>query len=76
MQVYNVVPPNSPIFEMTESGDVIGTQELFRTRQASPFDRTEGGYTVLDVRVAINLSRKWLSLYCVVSSMFSTVGSL
>lgn len=74
--MYNAVPLNSPIFKMTQTGDVIGVQELFRTGQASPFDRTEDGYTVLDVRVAINLFRKWLSSYYVVSSMFSIVGNL
>lgn len=50
IQVYNVVPYNSPIFGMVRSGDVIGIQDLFRTGQASPFDRDPSGYTVLDVR--------------------------
>jgi len=53
IQVFNVVPRNSPIFRMVENGDVIGIQELFRTGQASPFDQVESGYTVLDVRVTI-----------------------
>jgi hypothetical protein len=50
IQVYNVVPSNSLIFRMARSGDVTGIQDLFRTGQASPFDRTPSGRTVLDVR--------------------------
>jgi hypothetical protein len=50
IQVYNVVPQNSPIFWMAASGDVIGIQDLFRTGQASPFDQKASGITVLEVR--------------------------
>lgn len=49
IQVYNVVPHNSPIFEMARNGDVIGIQDLFGAGKTSPFDRTRLGYTVLDV---------------------------
>jgi hypothetical protein len=50
IQVYNVVPGDSPVFTMVEVGDIHGIEHLFSTRQASPFDRTQGGLTVLDVR--------------------------
>jgi hypothetical protein len=50
IQVYKVVPRRSPVFELIEDDDIIGIQHLFSTGQASPFDRDEYGYTVLDVR--------------------------
>ena len=50
IQIYNVVPAESPIFEMVRDGDIVGIQHLFSTRQASPFDREENGWTLLDVR--------------------------
>jgi hypothetical protein len=50
IQMYNVVPNDSPILTMAEEGDIQGMQHLFSTRQASPFDRSQRGRTVLDVR--------------------------
>jgi len=50
IRIYNVVSFKSPILEIAENGDVVGLQQLFSTRQASPFDRSESGWTVLDVR--------------------------
>ena len=50
IRVYNIVPGDSPQFEMAENGDIAGIQQLFSTKQASPFDRAEGGITLLDVR--------------------------
>jgi hypothetical protein len=58
IQVYNVVPYNSPIFRMAKGGDVIGIQDLIRTAQASPFDRVASGYTVLDVRCC-HIDQSW-----------------
>jgi hypothetical protein len=58
IRVYNVVPYESPIFEMAINGDVIGIQDLFRTGQASPFDRTVSGCTILDVRYR-NIDQSW-----------------
>ena len=49
IQVYNVVPYDSPQIEMAEFGDVVGIQHLFSTGQASPFDRGMHGNTLLDV---------------------------
>jgi hypothetical protein len=49
IQVYNVIPDDSPLFEMARAGDVVGIQHLFSTGQASPFDRSFDGYTLLDV---------------------------
>ena len=63
IQVYNVVPYDSPIFEMAGKGDVIGIQDLFRTGQASPFDRMASGCTVLEVGCChIDRSRKMTRL--------------
>lgn len=45
-----ILPFESPILERAENGDVVGIQQLFSTRQASPFDRSESGWTVIDVR--------------------------
>jgi hypothetical protein len=50
IQVYKVVPHDSPIFTMAADGDIHGIKHLFSTGQASPFDRDEWGRTVLDVR--------------------------
>jgi hypothetical protein len=51
IQMYNVVPYDSPIFKMAEDNCVFDIQQLFSTGQASPFDRDEYGWTVLDVRI-------------------------
>jgi hypothetical protein len=45
-----VVPSESPIFRFAENGDISGMKELFRTKEASPFDRNPYGWTLLDVR--------------------------
>jgi hypothetical protein len=50
IQVYNIVPDRSPIFYLARKGDISGMKGLFRTGQASPFDRNPFGWTVLDVR--------------------------
>jgi hypothetical protein len=50
IQVYNIVPGGSPVFLMASKGNVVGIQQLFSTGKASPFDRNESGWTVLDVR--------------------------
>jgi hypothetical protein len=58
IQVYNVVPYDSQIFEMARSGDVIGIQDLFRTGQASPFNQDPHGFTVLDVSCC-HIDQSW-----------------
>jgi len=57
VQIYNVVPGSAPVFKMIENDDVEGVQTLFRTRQASPFDRTMSGWTLLDVRDSLATMR-------------------
>ncbi|KAL6837023.1 hypothetical protein V8C40DRAFT_228975 [Trichoderma camerunense] len=39
-RVYNIVPNDSEIMMRIQAGDVVGVQELFSSRRASPFDRS------------------------------------
>ena len=59
---------------MANDGDVDGMQQLFSMRQASPFDRDEGGWTLLDVSLCemmlITCS------YCVDGSILRQIRSL
>lgn len=48
-QTYNIIPADSPAWELVQDGDVDGIQSLFRAHQASPFDRDQYGLTLLDV---------------------------
>ncbi|PMD22508.1 hypothetical protein NA56DRAFT_598150 [Hyaloscypha hepaticicola] len=54
IQVYNVVPYDSPIFTMARKGDIVSIRHLFSTGQASPFDRNEWGLTLLDLAACMN----------------------
>ncbi|TGO12483.1 hypothetical protein BTUL_0088g00610 [Botrytis tulipae] len=49
LRTYNVVDFDAPIMNMARFGDVTGMQQLFQTRQASPFDVAEDGETLLHV---------------------------
>ncbi|KAE9367098.1 hypothetical protein N431DRAFT_418216 [Stipitochalara longipes BDJ] len=49
IQVYNVVPSDSPQFKMVRIGDAVGIQQLFSTGKASPYDRSPSGMTLLDM---------------------------
>ena len=51
IQLYNIVPSGSKVFERAAFGDVAGLQDLFDSKEASPFDRDENGLTVLDVSI-------------------------
>ncbi|KAK1983332.1 hypothetical protein LZ30DRAFT_7575 [Colletotrichum cereale] len=46
---YNIRPMSSPAFKAAEKGDLAGLMRLFRTGQATPFDRNEIGRSLLYV---------------------------
>ena len=46
-RMMNVIPEDSKLFRCAERGDVQGIRELFASREASPFDCTSHGLTVL-----------------------------
>lgn len=50
LQSWNVIPSHSEALLRAWSGDVDGLRQLFETKKASPFDRTESGKSLLDVR--------------------------
>ena len=43
----NIIPRDSRLFKCSARGDFQGVRELFASREASPFDCDEEGYTVL-----------------------------
>lgn len=50
-RTYNVIPSTSKVVSLTVAGKLEDLQNLFATKQASPFDRTDRfGYTLLHVR--------------------------
>lgn len=49
IQIYDVLPDSSPIFQMIYDGSIEGVQHLFSRGQASPFVRDSNGWTLLDV---------------------------
>ncbi|KAF7544124.1 hypothetical protein G7Z17_g10200 [Cylindrodendrum hubeiense] len=46
-RTYNIVPTNSEIILRIENGDKDGALELFNSGKASPFDKDEGGASLL-----------------------------
>ncbi|KAK2063253.1 hypothetical protein LY76DRAFT_230289 [Colletotrichum caudatum] len=44
---YNIRPRSSPAFKAAEKGDLAGLMRLFKTGQATPFDRNEQGRSLL-----------------------------
>ncbi|KDN63480.1 hypothetical protein CSUB01_07570 [Colletotrichum sublineola] len=44
---YNIRPMSSPAFKAAEKGDLTGLMKLFKTGQATPFDRNEKGRSLL-----------------------------
>lgn len=48
-RVYNVIPSNSKIIQKITEGDKDGILELFKAREASPFDKDERGQSLLYV---------------------------
>ncbi|TGO57569.1 hypothetical protein BCON_0064g00390 [Botryotinia convoluta] len=49
LRTYSIVDYSAPIMELARDGDVAGMQQLFQTRQASPFDVDKHGETLLHV---------------------------
>jgi hypothetical protein len=49
LRTYGIVPFNAPVFEACETGDTIEMQRLFDNRLATPFDKTESGFSLWDV---------------------------
>lgn len=48
-RIYNVIPPSSLIYQHIDNRNVDGIRELFRLREASPFDCTTSGASLLEV---------------------------
>ena len=48
-RAFNIIPPDSFVFQVAEAGDVGTFRAMFQARQASPFDCDETGWTVLHV---------------------------
>ncbi|PTB65979.1 hypothetical protein BBK36DRAFT_1203298 [Trichoderma citrinoviride] len=46
-RVYNVIPDNSEIIARVKMGDVVGVRQMFSSRKASPFDKSQGGESLL-----------------------------
>ncbi|KAF5004656.1 hypothetical protein FDECE_8860 [Fusarium decemcellulare] len=46
-RVYNIISSESEIIAKIRSGDKAGVLELFSSRKASPFDKDEGGHSLL-----------------------------
>ncbi|KAL6887682.1 hypothetical protein HDV57DRAFT_489411 [Trichoderma longibrachiatum] len=46
-RVYNVIPDNSEIIQKIHDGDVVGVRQMFSSKAASPFDRSQGGESLL-----------------------------
>lgn len=49
---YNVIPPSSIIYQYIKDRNFDGIRELFRRREASPFDCTTSGASLLEVCTA------------------------
>ncbi|KAL6877061.1 hypothetical protein J3F83DRAFT_759385 [Trichoderma novae-zelandiae] len=46
-RVYNVVPDNSEIIQKINDGDLVGVRQMFSSKKASPFDKSQGGESLL-----------------------------
>lgn len=55
-RVYNEVPRNSEIITKVRCGDRKGVMELFSSGQASPFDTSESGYSLLYVSITLQIT--------------------
>ena len=49
LQIYRVVPSDSPVFECAQTANIEGIQRLFSQNEASPFECDEAGRTLLVV---------------------------
>lgn len=52
LRICNVVPEDSSVFVYAKDGDTSGLRELFRSGQASPFDRDQYDRPTLWVRIS------------------------
>lgn len=57
-RTYNIVSFDSDIVQMVRDGDKNGVLELFRSRQASPFDKDEYGSSLLFVMLRAESSKE------------------
>jgi hypothetical protein len=48
-RVYNVIPDNSEIILKVKRGDLVGVRQMFSSKQASPFDKSQRGDSLLHV---------------------------
>lgn len=55
---YNVIPPSSMIYQYLDEHNVDGVRELFKRREASPFDCSTGGSSLLHVCTTICYRRR------------------
>ncbi|PKK48791.1 hypothetical protein CI102_6677 [Trichoderma harzianum] len=46
-RVYNIIPEDSEIIMKIRDGDVIGVRDMFSSKKASPFDKGQGGESLL-----------------------------
>lgn len=69
LRIHNILPYDSKAFEYARVGNVKGLQTLFERREASPFDRTEGGYTLLHV----SFRRNYVNYACAFAILTSEV---
>ena len=63
LRAYGVVPYNAKAVSLVANGDIQGLQDLFASRQASPFDRIHGldGQSLIHVSISCNLSKALVS---------------
>jgi hypothetical protein len=54
---YNLVNIDCDLFEHDKEGNVLGIQNLFDARLATPFDRDSRGWTALHVSTYHDVSR-------------------
>lgn len=65
-RVYNVIPDNSEIIARIKKGDVVGVRQMFSSKKASPFDKSQGGESLLYVCISlISLNNNCLPLFLV-----------
>lgn len=55
-RVYSIIPDDSEVIRKIKCGDLVGIQQMFSSRDASPFDRTTDGTSLLHVRMDYSLS--------------------
>jgi hypothetical protein len=51
-QLFDIVPPDSPVFVACRRGDIAEMRRLFQSREASPYDRDALGASLMDVALA------------------------